>query len=465
MRVKDLWFSGVPVRGPDGKAVRGSDGRIVTGKRKTARHPDRGGNRNAKRWLAVWSDPDGNEKTRAFAKQESARAYARKMEADAERGEYVDPKAGKGTFGELARKHLRLRDVGASSRERYDSVFRNHVEPVFGKRPVRAVRVSEIAEWLRGPLSRLSGSVQEAAYMIVAGTFDLAVADKLRRDNPARSPVIRPPRAEQSRRAVWDAATVWRVRDEHPGPYRALADCAAGLGLRRGCAFALGEEDLDFGDGKVHVRRQLAWVGGRLVFKLPKGGRERTVPLPRGVSASLRAHMAQYAPVACTLPWMNEDGTLAEDPVTVRLIFTWRGGGRDPERGPLLREKTYGKPISAASYEQGVWKPALSRAGVIPPPEKNARGIRQYRTGGAKGLGMHILRHVYETVLDEGGVSLAGQMEFLGHSRKGKVITIAVYSHVTEETFESARQAVDSRLFRLRPVAPSGTVTELRSAR
>jgi hypothetical protein len=56
-------------------------------------------------------------------------------------------------------------------------------------------------------------------------------------------------------------------------------------------------------------------------------------------------------------------------------------------------------------------------------------------------------------------------MEFMGHSRKGKVITVGVYGHVTDETFERARQAVDQRLFRLRPVQASGTVAELRPAR
>jgi hypothetical protein len=54
--------------------------------------------------------------------------------------------------------------------------------------------------------------------------------------------------------------------------------------------------------------------------------------------------------------------------------------------------------------------------------------------------------------------------EFLGHSKKALPVTFRVYGHVTEETFEQARQAVDSTLFRLRPVESSGTVTELRPA-
>jgi integrase len=442
-RAKDLWFT--------------------KDRKKTAKHPDNGGGKNAKRWLACWINPDGREETKAFAKQSDAKTYADKMEADATRGEYIDKDAGKQRFGDVARKWLRLRDVGGSSMERYQSVFRIHVEPVFGKRQVGAILPSEIAEWLqKGDISKLSDVMKEAAYFIVAGAFDLAVADKMCRDNPARHDVVKVPRVEPKERAVWPTELVWKVRDEHPGPYRAVVDCEAGLGLRRGCAFGLAVDDLDFEEGTVRIRRQVAWVGHRWVFKLPKGGKERTVPLSRGVAASLRAHMDEYPSAACALPWMDEKGNLGET-VTVKLIFVWRGGGRNTGKQGI-RKKTYGKAIAAGSYEQGVWKPALSRAGIIPPPEKNARGTYVYRTGGATGNGQHVLRHFYQTMLDDGGVSLAGRMEFMGHSKKGKVVTVASYGHVTAETFERARLAVDATLFRLRKIESSGTVTELRAA-
>src|SRR5215831_7027392 len=100
-RVKDLWFATIRTKDADGKTV--------TSKRKTARHPDRGGSKDAKRWLAIWIDPDGKEKSEAFAKQIDAKKHAEKMEGDADRGEYVDPKAGKDLFGDVARRYLRLR--------------------------------------------------------------------------------------------------------------------------------------------------------------------------------------------------------------------------------------------------------------------------------------------------------------------------------------------------------------------
>lgn len=45
---------------------------------------------------------------------------------------------------------------------------------------------------------------------------------------------------------------------------------------------------------------------------------------------------------------------------------------------------------------------------------------------------------------------------------RGCPVTFRVYGHVTEGTFDQARAAIDTVLFRLRRVESSGTVTELR---
>lgn len=441
MRVRDLWFD--------------------RQRRKTARHPDRGGNRDACRWLACWTGPDGKEKTRAFQTKDAAAKHARKMESDLDRGEYIDPDSGKVLLGAIAAKWLDLRQVGAASLRRYESVYRMHIAPEFADRRVKSVLPSEVLKWLQGLGETYSTSTQETAYMVLAGVFDLAVADGLRRDNPAKSPIVPKPRVKTAPRDAWPASRIWRVTDEHPEPYRAIPECAAALGLRQGCVLALAEEDLDFDAGKVIVRRQVTRNGGQFAFKLPKGGKERTVPLPSGLARIVRAHVQAYPPQPYTLPWMAEDGKTTGEH-TARLLFRWHGD--DP--------RTNGKHVVASSFDQFVWKPALSRAGIIPPAVKDKRGIHRYM-GGDRSNGMHALRHFYSTTLLDAGVSLAGVMEFMGHSREGKPITLGTYGHVTEETFEQARQAVDRTLFRLHSAGPSGavkiaaggTVAELRRPR
>lgn len=453
-RVRDLWFSEVPKKDADGRTVKDGHGRAVYEKKKSAKHPDSGGNKDARRWLACWLDPDGKEVTKAFAKQSDAKAYADKMEGDAQRDDYVDPKAGRAKAGDLAETWIRLRDVGGSSRERYRGVYRNQVQPVFGNRTVKSVRPSEVAEWLRSPeIERLSGTTRLAAYMILAGAFDLAVADRMRRDNPVRSKVVAVPKAGEPERQLWPAERVWAVIDQHPEEYRPIPVAAAGLGLRQGCALGLAEEDIDWEAERVTVRRQVARVGGRYYFKLPKEDRERTVPLPRGVAAVLKACIAAHPPEPYSLPWMNKDGKTADDPHECRLLFRWYGTS--------LRHR--GKHVNAPSYDALVWKPALSRAGIAPEPVRDKWGVLRYSSGGREN-GMHALRHFYSNALQDAGVPPAGVQDFMGHSRKQLPVTFRVYGHVTEETFEQARAAVDQRLFRLRPVPSAGTVTELRKA-
>jgi integrase len=456
-RVKDLWFSEVVVRGPDGKAVKGPDGRAVKERRKTAKHPDNGGSKAAKRWLACWTDPDGKEDTQAFHKKTDAKAHGERMEADAERGEYIARKAGNELFGDLATKLLRLRKVGGSTRQKYERTYRNQVEAAFAHRKVRVIKPSDVLEWLNSPAMKLSESVRVTAFMIVCGVFDLAVADGLRRDNPARSPIITPPREELAERTPWNAAQVWLVHDEHPEPYRPIVACGAWAGMRQGEALALADTDIDYDAMKIHIRRQLELVGRTWVFKLPKEGRTRTVPMPRGLAAIFQAHVAAYSPRPYELPWMEEDGEFADAPHTCNLLFRWHGD--DP--------RVHGKHIKFQLYNSGVWKPALVRAGIIiPPPDgPDAQPATRY-FGSAHGNGTHILRHFYSTTLQDAGVSLAGVMEFMGHSMKGRRLptTLGVYGHVTDETYEQARQAVDKALFRPRPVRSGGTVAELRAA-
>lgn len=422
-------------------------------RRKTARHPDRGGSKAAKRWLAIWLDPDGNERTKAFRLEDAAKKYGKKMEADVERGEYIDPKAGRELFGAVAQKYLRLRKVGGSSHRTYESIYRNHVEPAFGERSVKSVRPSEVAAWLQGPVADMSESVQSTAYLIVQGTFELAIADKMRRDNPAKSKIIDKPSPRQPDRRAWTTDTLWRVINAHPDPYRAIITAEAGLGLRQGEALGLAEEDIDFDAGVVHVRRQLSRQGDRFVFKMPKGEKERTVPLSRGMAQALRAHIAAYPPRPYSLPWMNDRGKITGG-CECGLMFRWHGNDK----------RTHDRHIIPASYDRMVWKPALHSAGLIAGPVRGARGILRYPAAPLDG--QHAARHWYSVALQDGGVSLVGVMEFMGHSRKGTAVTIAVYGHVTPETLERARVVIDADLFRLRAVEErsSGTVAEFRKA-
>lgn len=406
-RVKDLWHN----------SRRGEDGQRV----KTRRHPDLGGNPDAKRWLAIWL-VHGRERTEACRTEKIAKAYGTRMEDDIARGEYIDPATGKVTIGELAVKWLSLREVGTGTARRYESCYRLHIEPVFGDRPAGNAPASDLAAWSKS-LAAQPGT-RNLALIILTGIFDLAVADKIRRDNPAKSDIVARPRLGKVRKDAWPSGRIQAVADSVGAEWHDLPLAAAGLGLRQGEVFGLAAEDFDLEAGVVHVRRQYSRRG---TFKLPKGGKVRDVPLPRGVAALAAA----AAPVTVSLPWEAEDGTVGE-PVTVQLL--WARGGR---------------PVESWWWHRFQWKAAVAAVG-LPTAREN---------------GMHALRHWYSTALLDNGVSLAAVMDFMGHSRENAPLAVGVYGHVTPEAREAARGTVDRTLFRLRSVGSNGTVAELRRAR
>ena len=177
--------------------------------------------------------------------------------------------------------------------------------------------------------------------------------------------------------------------------------------MRQGEIFAMGPDEIDFLRRKVHVRRQVKRVGGRMWFALPKGGKEREVPLPEWVSLRLAAHIEAYPPVEVTLPW-NEPGNPKRHgkPVTAALLFTKNGG-----------------PVRHSTFNTTAWRPARNAAGI------------------AEG-GMHQLRHLYASALLAGGVDIRALSEYLGHH--DPAITLRIYAHLMPSAEGRALRAIEA---------------------
>jgi len=184
-----------------------------------------------------------------------------------------------------------------------------------------------------------------------------------------------------------------------------------GLGLRQGEVFGLAVEDVDFLRRTVHVRRQVAIVGSRLVFALPKGRKEREVPLPTSVANALATHLQAFPAQKVSLPWEKPSGSS----VGAALILTSREG----------------KALNRNYINPQVWKPALRRAGL---PDDRTQG-------------MHAGRHFYASVQLEAGTSIRALAAYLGHSDPG--FTLRIYTHLMPEAEDKARRAVDCVFDRL----------------
>jgi integrase len=418
---KDLWTR--PETGPDGKTIRVRNERWGKGKR----------------WLAGWLDPNGKERSQVFKTQAEADRHWAAMETDKQRGEYHDTNAGKVLFEDFGRRWLSSRIVDPSSRIRYETAYRLHVEPTFGRRQVRAIKPSQIQAWLGELSQRFEPSTPIAAFLVLQGVLDLAVADEAIKQSPAKSSVVQVPRHQNEEIKAWSDERVNAIIDAHPEPLRGVPQLGASCGLREGEIFGIALEDIDFDEQVIRVRRQLKNLGGKYVYALPKNDRDRVVPLPDWTAQVIKRHIDTYPARPYTLAWEKAEGK----PRTHNLLFRWPGTDQH---------------IRARTYSEQVWKPALVTAGVIPAPSRRKdaqrgsdgkhRTRRRYATTHKEGT--HQLRHYYASVMLAGGVSIKELAEYLGHA--DPAFTLRVYAHLLPCSHQRARQAIDERLMRPRLV-------------
>ena len=353
------------------------------------KRPERGG-----KWRARYRDESGRQHSKHFDRKVDAEAWLVAEQSAILRDEWVDPRAGRVPFREFAEKWLAAQTFDESTREAVASRLRAHINPTFGDTPLRAIRPSDVQAWVRGRQLVVAPSFVRVLLANLSSILGAAVADGLIVRNPCASSSVRAPRKVERRVVPWTSEQVLAVTAAVPEAYRALVTLAAGCGLRQGECFGLRVEDVEFLERRVQVRQQVKIVGSKLVLASPKGGRQRTVPLPDVVAVALSERLRQHP--------AGDDG----------LIFTTR------ER----------KPINRGYFNREIWKPALVAAGIDP----------------TRANGMHACRHHYASVLLDAGESIKAVSEYLGHADPG--FTLRVYTHLMPASEDRARKAIDAAL-------------------
>jgi len=303
-----------------------------------------------------------------------------------------------------------------------------------------AVKPSRIQVWVKDLSERFGPSTVTAAFLVLQGTLDLAVADEAIRKNPAKSPVVRVPGHQASDIEVWDDPIVVAILDAHPDELRAIPELAASLGMREGELYGLAAEDFDLDQQKiVRVRRQVKRIGRVFVFALPKNDRERIIPLSDWDIQVIRRYISLYPPRPYTLSWEKPGGK----PHTCRLLFRWPADDQH---------------VKSRSYSETVWKPAIAKAGIIPEPKKDKRSRARYATTRREGI--HQLRHYYASVMLAGGVSVKELAEYLGHA--DPAFTLRVYAHLLPSSHDRARTVINDRFSQLMNAAGLLTIKRQR---
>ncbi|MFI0742923.1 tyrosine-type recombinase/integrase [Streptomyces sp. NPDC021100] len=359
---------------------------------------------------------------RSFETLEDAKAWLRRAATDEERGEFVDPRDGSITLADYIAMHWAPGRGGApKTQQNQERRARLHIVPYLGELPLRSITAAE----LRAYVARLDATVSSVDYRRgilseLSSILEAAVDDKRLARNPMHAKSVRWPKAPRERREAWSLETALRVRDVINSRNRIAVVLGLGCGLRQGEVFGLSPEDIDHARGVLHVRRQVQSVGGRLYFALPKGAKTRIVDMPPSVAAELKRHVEECPPVEVELPWGRPEAD------------------RQRRKYSLLLTTRFGNAVAVNTWNTYTWKPALAKAGIIPPRPKEAK---QWQWEAAPKDGFHVLRHTYASIMLEAGESVVTLARWLGHS--SPAVTLGYYAHFMPEAGSKGRTAID----------------------
>jgi integrase len=339
-----------------------------------------------------WRDPGGRQRSKAFKTAKAAKAFLADVETSLNRGNYVDPSAGKIRFRTFVDEWVSSRTVEATTEAATASRISSHLLPRWGDWPLNKIDHMAVQTWV-ADLSRqgLAPSTIASVFGNFATVLKVAVRNRLIAVNPCDD-VRLPPQRKRSddHETISRDELVHKLLPAVPELHRAIVATAAGAGLRWGECAGLRWPSLDLRAGTVSVVETLIEVRGEVALK----------PYPKSAAGRRKIPLADFA-----VETLDRHQQLVAD-----------SGAEWVFAGPL------GGPQRRGNFRQRVWLPAVRRSGLT------AR------------LRFHDLRHCYATWLISDGVPVNVVQKLLGHSRAS--VTLDRYTHEATDYFERVRQAL-----------------------
>jgi integrase len=360
-------------------------------------------------WEARYRDAAGRSHARTLRTKSEARRWAAEREADLRRGEWIDPRLARVTFGEWAADYLttivHLRTI---TRGDYQRVLNAHLLPVFAKRPIASIEPIDVRRFMaeKQAAGQAAKSLQKLR-LVLRQVLELARASGAIKSNPCDG--LRLPKAVQMEPTFLSADQVEALARATRTPYDLLVRLVAATGLRPSEACGLRVGRVNLMKRTMEISEALTVVGGRTEVGPTKTYARRTVGIPRSLCDDLGAHLADRV---ATL-----DRPLDPDD----YVFT------APRGGPLRRDLLFKRFV----------RPAIDAANL--PPN----------------LRLHDLRHSCAALLIELGAHPKAIQERLGHS--SITVTMDVYGHLFPAINEALTDRLDEifQAARLNPSAPS----------
>ncbi|WP_431233768.1 tyrosine-type recombinase/integrase [Mycolicibacterium psychrotolerans] len=321
--------------------------------------------RQVKSYVVCWREPVRDEfgavvpgktiqRTDTFDTEKAAKARLLQVETDLSGAKGIDPSSAKAKanrpLGEYARQYLDslAGQMEPTTIEGYEKLYRTHIAPVFGSRPIAAITAADVDAFrasLFAPHQRRSFVTRGSSVAVPANTtpstslvtrspktvkhivgtlkriLDVAVRDGAVSSNP----VLAGPRRTTKRRATSGSrkafahrplsanqvASVcdWIAREKANNVYALAVLFAAHTGVRAAELQGLQVQDVTLSDirgtvGSIRILRTAARKSGSWVYGTPKSdaSTNRVVPLAPWLADELRDYLADVHPFAGKYP-------------------------------------------------------------------------------------------------------------------------------------------------------------------
>ncbi len=355
------------------------------------------GTRSSYAWEVRYRDPQRRDRSKTFRTRAQAQAFADAVEADIDRGQFLDPQLGKKTLADWAQEWLetREREIKPKTLMSYEGLLRAHILPTFGRIQMSMIRPLDVQRFL-GQMTDtgLSRSRIRQARQLLSMILNGAVDNGYIGRNPVPRGRLKgkEPKREQHPLSF---EQVHAVANAVPNRYRALIYVLAYGGLRWGEAAALRRSSCNLLRNRMEIREAVSEVSGGLHYGPTKTHQARTIVIPGPVKEILAEHLSMYV------------GRKSDS-----LVFTTDDGTH----------------IWITNFRKNVWWPALSQAGV-----DRVTTIKD-------------LRHTCASLMHKAGGSAREVKEQLGHSTIA--MTLDTYTHLFDEGRDEAAEAMAQQFAR-----------------
>lgn len=292
------------------------------------------------------------------------------------------------------------RQLATKTWERDIFIYRRHIRPHLGDRPIAAIDIEDLADW-QDALERagVGAPTMTKAISILSRVFREA-ARRPRSTGVTGNPVAlleRPPARRRRRPLVWGPVVVERVRYEllvnsrRAGPASdlmaqrdaLLVDFTAMTGCRPGEALALRWRDVG---ERIAISRRLS---GKEIVEGTKARRDRSVPV--------------LPPLRTDLVRLRESGG---DPPDAWIFRTPSGGHWLETDWRNYRSRHFRPALERVEAGWGRWRAWLSRPEAVRESVAGLAATRPYDLG----------RHTHSALMLAAGMSLQRLARIQGHS-------------------------------------------------